>query len=79
MRDFLNALSVRAALGFGLVFVLAYFGIRLIVLVRRSITTGDTSQTDLAAEFQEMRGTGDISAEELRNIQAVLGRKRDSS
>lgn len=65
---------MQAVIGIGLVFVSAYLGVLVIKSLRPSTPKADTSQTDLAGGFEEMRREGDINAQELRNIKAVLER-----
>jgi len=74
MWALLNHPSTQAAFGIGMVFVIAYFGIRVTKSLRPSTIKADTSQSELARGFEEMRREGDINAQELRNIKAVLER-----
>ena len=74
MWSLLNHPSTQSVLGVGLVLVTAYLGVQVLRSLRPSISKADTSQTDLAGGFEEMQREGDINAQELRNIKAVLER-----
>ncbi len=79
MWDLLNYPTTQAVVGIGLILVVTYFGFQVLAGLRPSIRKADTSETDLVSGFEEMRREGDINAQELRNIKAVLGRNPPKS
>ena len=79
MGDWLRHPATQTVLGIGVVLVASYYGFRILMALRPSTSKADTSATDLVGDFEEMQTAGDISAEELRNIRAVLGRNQQQS
>ena len=73
MWDLLDIPVVQAILGVTLLLVAIYVGYRVIVALRPSTSKADTSVHDLLNDFEEMQLEGDINAQELRSIKALLG------
>ncbi len=77
MWDLLSQTKVQAALAAASLLIVLFVAYRVIEALRPSISKDDTVDRDLARDFEEMRLGGDIDAEELRSIRAVLEKTHD--
>ena len=76
--DWLSQPTVQAAFAVAALLVAVYVGIQVLSRLRASTCKADTSEEDLAQNFQEMRLGGDIDEAELRKIMSVLGKSQET-
>jgi len=77
MWDLLSQTKVQAALGTVSLLLVLFVAYRVIEALRPATSKDDTIDRDLGQDFEEMRLGGDINAEELRSIKAVLEKTHD--
>lgn len=77
MWDLLSQTKVQAALGTVSLLLVLFVAYRVIEALRPATSKDDTIDRDLGQDFEEMRLGGDINAEELRSIRAVLEKTHD--
>lgn len=77
MWDLLSQTKVQAALGTVCLLLVLFVAYRVIEALRPATSKDDTIDRDLGQDFEEMRLGGDINAEELRSIMAVLEKTHD--
>lgn len=78
MWELLSQPTVQAILAVAVLLVVVAVGYQVVVHLRPTTIKADTSVDHLAQNFEEMQLGGDIDADELRKIKAVLGKTQDS-
>ena len=78
MWEWLSQPAVQAILAVAVLLVTMAVGYQVLMRLRPTTIKDDTSVDHLAQNFEEMQLGGDINADELRKIKAVLGKTQDS-
>ena len=68
MTDLIENTAIQAILGVGFLCVAVYFAYHLILRLRPSTHTDDTSAEELVRNFKEMRLEGDISEADTSGV-----------